>query len=239
MIRIYVGYDPREAVAYHVFCQSVLDHASVPVSFIPLHRPMLCNFDGQRDGSNAFIYSRYLVPYLESFNGWALFFDGDMVVRRDVKELWDMRWNHINNKAVAVVKHDYLTKHRRKYLGSPLESENDNYPRKNWSSVMLWWCSHHANKVLTPDFVGEASGDLLHRFKWLRDYQVGELPAEWNHLVEEYEPRDAAVAHYTLGVPGFREYDRCEHARTWKETYLRMVHLAGEDPIEMTARAYD
>lgn len=238
MIRIYVGYDIREAAAYHVFCQSVLDHASVPVSFIPLHRPMLAGFDGQRDGSNAFIYSRYLVPYLENFNGWGLFCDGDMVVRRDIKELWDMRWSYIDNKAVAVVKHDYLTQHKRKYKGSPLESDNLDYPRKNWSSVMLWHCGHYANRILTPEFVGEASGDLLHRFQWLQDHQIGELPSEWNHLVMEYKPnRTAALAHFTLGVPGFPAYNGVEHSAEWMETYLRAAHLEGVDPEEMTERA--
>ena len=101
MITAFVGYDPREAAAYHVFCQSVIEHASVPVRFVPLHRPMLQNFDGQRDGSNAFIFSRFLIPELMNFsNEWVAFFDGDMVMREDIANLWAQR---SVNKALMVV----------------------------------------------------------------------------------------------------------------------------------------
>ena len=110
MIRLFVGYDPREAAAYHVFCQSVIERASVPVEFIPLHVGMLGGFDGQRDGSNAFIFSRYLIPHLCDFEGWAIFCDGDMVMRADVAELWALRYGV---RAVQVVGQHYLTKHPR------------------------------------------------------------------------------------------------------------------------------
>ena len=105
MITVYVGYDPREAAVYHVFCQSVIEHASGPVSFVPLHQDLL-NIDGQQDGSNAFIYSRYLVPHLNNHEGWAMFFDGDMIVTDDIYKLYNLRDERY---AVQVVKHDYKT----------------------------------------------------------------------------------------------------------------------------------
>jgi len=227
-IRIYVGFDPREAAAYHAFCQSVIDHASQPCAFIPLHKPMLEDFDGQRDGTNAFIYSRFLVPYIENYRGWALFCDGDMVVTDDIAKLWALRERFAFNKAVAVVKHDYKTKHDRKYIGTPMEADNADYPRKNWSSVMLWNCAHSANMRLTPEIVRESPGSFLHRFQWLSDDQIGELPAEWNALVGEQDASSASLLHYTLGVPGIPHYANCDGARHWHKSFERMTHLETE-----------
>lgn len=220
MVRLYVGYDPREAVAYHVFCQSVIEHASVPVSFHPLHRGMLQNFDGQRDGTNAFIFSRYLIPSLCGFEGWAIFADGDMLCRADIAELWALRDERY---AAQVVKHDYLTKHPRKYLGTPLEADNVVYPRKNWSSVVLWNCAHPSNRILTREYVEEAGGSVLHRFQWLRDEEVGALPLEWNWLVREYEPKPAKLEHFTLGIPSFPVY--AGDSTEWHETLRRATNV--------------
>lgn len=226
-IPIFVGFDPREAAAYHVFCQSVIQHATRPVAFIPLHRPLLQNFDGQRDGTNAFIFSRYLVPYLCGFNGWALFVDGDMVVTTDITELWAMRETLAYGKAVGVVQHDYKTRHKRKYIGTPIENDNVDYPRKNWSSVMLWNCGHYANRILTPEFVRESSGQLLHRFEWLRDDQIGALPREWNCLVGEQGVADAKLLHYTLGIAGIPHYAECDAAEYWHDAKCNAMHIIG------------
>ena len=225
MIRLFVGYDPREAGAYHTFCQSVIETASEPVQFIPLHRGMLEGFDGQRDGTNAFILSRYLIPSLCQFSGWALFCDGDMLMREDIAKLWRMRSEQY---AVQVVKHDYRTQHPRKYIGTPLEADNVDYPRKNWSSVMLIFCGHTSNGVLTREFVTDSGSAFLHRFMWLRDEEIGSLPPEWNHLVREYPPAPAALAHFTLGVPGFAHYWADEYADEWAATQLRAMNLEGD-----------
>jgi hypothetical protein len=223
VVPIYVGYDPREAATYHVFCQSVVEHASVPVSFHPLHKPMLGGFDGQRDGSNAFIYSRFLVPYLQGFSGYAIFGDGDMVDLDDIAELWSLR----NDKAVSVVKHDYKTKCDRKYIGTALEADNADYPRKNWSSVMLWNCAHPANRILTPEFVSQSPGSLLHRFGWLKDDQIGDLPETWNALAVEQDISAASLVHYTLGNPGMQYYRNCDGADHWHRARKNMLK-AGE-----------
>ena len=151
MIPIYVGYDSGESVAYHVFCQSVISKASVPVSFHPLSLNMLDYKETHTDGSNAFIYSRFLVPHLQGYQGWAIFCDGDMILNADIAELWALRDPYM---AVQVVKHDYKTKHHTKYLGA----KNEDYPRKNWSSVMLINCSHFAWRLITPVSVCTYSG---------------------------------------------------------------------------------
>jgi hypothetical protein len=226
-IRLFIGYDPREAAAYHVFCQSVIERASRPVAFYPLHKGMLNNFDGQRDGTNAFIFSRYLVPFLCSYKGQAIFMDGDMVCLDDIAKLWDLRNEQYFNKAVSVVKHDYKTKFNRKYIGTPIENDNVDYPRKNWSSVMLWNCGHYANQLLTPEYVSEASGQLLHRFDWLKDEQIGDLPSEWNRLACEQASADAKLIHYTLGIPGIPHYAECDGSEYWHDAKRRAMHIIG------------
>lgn len=209
-IRLVVGYDPREAVAYHVFSQSVIEHASMPVMFVPLSARSLTFYrETHADGSNAFIYSRFLTPLLMNYDGWAIYADGDMVCQRDIRELWELR---DEAKAVQVVKHDYRTKANKKYLGN----RNEDYPRKNWSSVILWNCGHEANRVLTPALIESQTGAYLHRFSWLSDDQIGELPRGWNWLTTEYpDNEDASLLHYTLGTPCFAEYRNADMAEVW------------------------
>jgi len=198
---------------------------------------MLDNFDGQRDGTNAFIFSRYLVPYLCHFSGWAIFVDGDMVVDADIMELWSERESRWYNQALAVIKHNYKTKHPKKYVGSNLESGNVDYPRKNWSSVILWNCSHYANRALTPAYIQTQTPQHLHRFGWLKDEQVGELPIGWNHLVREYPPSSANLHHFTLGVPGIKHYADDYASWKWHSALVKALQCAGESPTDMVKRA--
>jgi hypothetical protein len=220
-LTIYVGFDQREAVAYHVFCQSVLERSSVPVAFVPLAANAVGRMmrrELPHDGSNAFTYSRFLVPHLQDHEGWAVFADGDMVCNNDIAELAALADDRY---AVMVVPHEYRTKHPVKYLGSP----NPDYPRKNWSSLVLWNCSHPSNAWLTPAEVARRPGSFLHRFQWLDADEIGTLPATWNHLVLEQErDDDAAILHFTVGSPCFREYANCESAEPWHRAYRRAIH---------------
>lgn len=226
MIPLFIGYDQREAATYHVLCQSVLNTATVPVSFVPLHSPMLQDFDGQQDGTNAFIYSRFLVPELMGFDGWAIYCDSDMLFRTDITELWKLR---DDSKAAIVVKHDYKTKHRVKAIGTALESRNDDYPRKNWSSLVLWNCGHPMNRILTRVFVGEAGGRRLHRFEWLPDDLIGEIPRSWNWLVGEYDYNlGSNLVHFTLGAPGFDHYKSCDYSAEWFGYQIDVNHMVGK-----------
>ena len=217
-IKIVIGFDQRESIAYHTFTQSIIEKSSLPVSFIPLAINALKGYkETHTDKSNDFIYSRFLSPHLNSFEGWAIFADGDMICQADIKELWDLR---DQSKALLVVKHDYQTKAHKKYLGNV----NENYPRKNWSSVILWNCAHPKHKILTPEFIASQTGKYLHRFSWLDDNDIGELPKEWNWLAIEYpENKNAKLIHYTLGTPCFKEYKNTEMADIWYETYNRTI----------------
>ena len=213
-INLFVGFDPREAVAYHVFCNSIIQNTSVPVQITPLVLSQLQEFNETHDDrSNDFVYSRFLTPYLSDFKGWAIFADGDMICQGDLKELIDMA---DPSKALMVVKHDYQTKATQKYLGNI----NENYPRKNWSSVILWNCDHSKHKILTPDFVSKQTGKFLHRFSWLDDQDIGELPLEWNWLASEYRVnREAKLIHFTLGTPCFKDYKNSDMADIWYHYY--------------------
>ena len=145
------------------------------------------------------------------YSGHAIYIDGDMIVKGDLAELWAMRDSYMG---VQVVKHDYKTKRAKKYLGA----KNEDYPRKNWSSVILWNCAHTPNRDLTPEYVQASTGAHLHRFAWLDDSRIGEMPKEWNWLVDEYEHNDnAKLLHYTLGTPCFDEFATCDHNSDWHQ----------------------
>lgn len=209
-IPIFIGYDPREAIAFHVCANSIIRQASQPVAIMPLALNLFKDYnETHNDGSNQFIYSRFLVPHLMDYRGWAIFIDGDMIVRDDITKLWDLR-DHA--KDVMVVKHDYKTRMKEKYLGA----KNEDYPRKNWSSVILWNCNNQPNQRLTPEFVESSTGAYLHRFSWLDDSRIGELPREWNWLPDEYGPNpDAKLLHYTLGAPCFQDFAQTPQADEW------------------------
>jgi lipopolysaccharide biosynthesis glycosyltransferase len=207
---IFICYDPREAIAFHTCVNSIIRLASQPVSIMPL---ALNNFqdytETHTDGSNQFIYSRFLVPHLMDYSGQAIFIDGDMIVRGDIVELWKLR---DLGKDVMVVKHDYKTKMTTKYLGS----KNEDYPRKNWSSVMIFNCNNYPTRKLTPEYIQKSTGAHLHRFEWTTDDRVGELPPEWNWLPDEYGPNpDAKLLHYTLGTPCFHDFATTPMADEW------------------------
>jgi lipopolysaccharide biosynthesis glycosyltransferase len=209
-IPVFVGYDPREAIAYHTCVNSIIRLASQPVAIVPAALNLFQDYtETHTDGSNDFIYSRFLVPYLMSYTGWAIFIDGDMILRDDIVKLWNLREGH---KDVMVVKHNYKTSKSEKYLGNP----NEDYPRKNWSSVILWNCGNHPNRKLTPEFIQASTGAYLHRFSWIDDDRIGELPPEWNWLPDEYGANsEAKLLHYTLGTPCFHEFADTPQANEW------------------------
>jgi lipopolysaccharide biosynthesis glycosyltransferase len=209
-IPIFIGYDPREAIAYHVCANSIIRHATQPVSIIPLALNLFKDYtETHTDGSNQFIYSRFLVPHLTDYTGHAIFIDGDMIVRDDISKLWQLRDFSMD---VQVVKHDYKTRQAVKYLGA----KNEDYPRKNWSSVILWNCQSFPNRKLTPDFIQKSTGAELHRFTWIDDSRIGELPIEWNWLPDEFGPNeDAKLLHYTLGTPSFHEFATTPMGSEW------------------------
>lgn len=234
-LQIFIGFDQVEAVAYHVLCHSILSRASVPVSITPIKRSMLKDIHDRpldEKQSNEFSFTRFLVPYLSDYEGVSLFMDCDMLVTTDIKELFDL---FDDQYAVQVVKHDYTPKDNIKYLGTVQYA----YPKKNWSSVMLF--NNAKCKRLTPEYVNTASGMYLHQFKWLEsDDLIGELPYEWNHLVSDMPPcPDAKNIHWTVGGPYFVEYKDCEHASKWFIERALMNNCVQRDQISRFRRNED
>ncbi|MBM3344526.1 MAG: glycosyltransferase [Betaproteobacteria bacterium] len=222
MIHWYIGYDPREAVAFSVLAHSIQARATQPVSITPL---MLSQLGGvltrERHPlqSTDFSFSRFLTPYLSDYSGWSLFTDCDMLMLEDAAKLWALRDERY---AVMVVQHVHIPRESTKFLGEP----QSRYEKKNWSSVMLF--NNARCRALTPDYVNRASGLDLHQFKWLDDDRlIGALPERWNHLVGYNAPRaDAALVHYTLGGPYFAEYQNCEYAAQWQCERAAMLGVA-------------
>lgn len=252
---IFIGYDSREKVAYDVLVQSICRKSSRQVmvmdsvkdflhtSFnfpclvvVPLkhhelrsmglfNRKWITREDGQRvdaiDGkpfSVEFSHSRFIVPHLQK-SGWALFMDCDMLFTKDPCELdkfCDSKF------AVHCVKHDHQPKETIKMDQQVQES----YPMKNWSSVVLWNCSHPKNRSITPDVVNSHPGSYLHRFSWLTEKDIGELPRKWNMLIGYYDDASTASAaniHYTLGSPFMDGYENCDRSDEWWSEYGRLM----------------
>ncbi|KQS56563.1 glycosyltransferase [Brevundimonas sp. Leaf363] len=217
-LKVYVGYDSREDIAWQVCRHSIERHMSSNVAIHSLRQPELRNLGlytrpGDSTASTEFSLTRFLTPYIAGHDGWSLFVDCDFLFTRDITELLkglDPR------KAVYVVKHDYVPASAMKMDGKVQTT----YPRKNWSSFMLFNGAHSHVKKLTPDFVNQSSPQHLHRFEWLPDEDmIGALDVSWNFLVGEYPIPDEkpAAIHFTNGGPWFSECGGVEFSDLWLE----------------------
>src|SRR5262245_9294478 len=221
MLRVYIGYDPREAVAWSVLSYSIQARASEPVAIAPLMLPQLKEVltrERHPLQSSDFSFSRFLTPYLSHYEGWSVFMDCDMLMLDDITKLWRLRDDRY---AVMVVKHIHVPKETVKFLGEP----QSKYEKENWSSVILF--NNAKCRALSLEYVNRASGLELHQFKWLAsDDLIGELPSRWNHLVGYDSPiNNASLVHYTLGGPYFTEYKDCEYAREWQDEFWHMQRM--------------
>lgn len=220
MIRVFVGYDPREAVAYSVLAFSIHARASKPVSIAPIALSQLGGIMTRERHplqSTDFSFSRFLTPYLSDYQGWSIFMDCDMLVLDDIVKLYEMRDERYS---AMVVKHNHVPDEQIKFLNQP----QTRYEKKNWSSVILF--NNERCRMLTPEFVNAASGLELHQFKWLGDDSlIGSLPPAWNHLVGYDAPRKGmSLVHYTIGGPYFDDYRDVEYSQEWFEERERMLN---------------
>lgn len=224
MFKIFVGFDPREEVAYEVCKYSIESRATIPVEVIKLDKSQLSAqglYTRQKDplSSTEFTFTRFFVPYLSEFSGISCFCDCDFLWLCDAAEVYNLAEERF---AVQVVQHDYRPTETTKMDGQ----KQHLYPRKNWSSMILYNNSHHKNAVLTPQYLNTASGNVLHRFLWLKDHHIGSLPHTYNWLENWYkEPEDGkpSAIHYTRGGPWFKKYENVEYADLWKKEYKAMT----------------
>ena len=215
VMRVYIGYDRRMPLLYHVLSHSIISQSTIPVSIIPLAINNLSHIFKRKlspKQSTEFSFTRFLAPYLSDYKGWSLFIDNDMLFLDDIAKLYALR---DEKYAVQVVKHNHKPKDSLKFLGQ----QQTSYEKKNWSSVMLF--NNEKCRALSADYVNEASGLQLHQFKWLdNDGLIGDLPAKWNHLVDydaNTAARELANLHYTSGGPYFSETADCGYADLWQQ----------------------
>ena len=231
---IYIGYDPAEAIAYHVLCHSILRRATGPVSITPLIRNALTRHHRRSRGpldSTEFTYTRFLTPYLAHTPGYSIFMDCDFLCLTDIYDLIEAVEKQ-PPADVCVVQHDYTPTTTTKFLNQPQTT----YPCKNWSSLMVFNGYRMACRALTPEYIDVASGMDLHRFKWAK--KVGSLPLEWNHLVGEYAPNpNAKLVHYTIGGPYFTPYKDCEYATEWFNELEHMLSTCQTAQLNCNAKA--
>ena len=222
-IPVYVGYDSREDIAYQVCKHSIIRRepgATVkPLKQKDMRESGLYTRDVDKLASTEFTFTRFFIPHLQNYQGWAVFCDCDFVwtvPTMDLKQYCDP------DKAVVVVQHDYTPAEGMKMDGK----QQHIYPRKNWSSMILWNCAHPKNKVLTPELLNKETGAFLHRFQWLEDEDIGSLPHHYNWLVGWYkEPQDGKpkIYHWTEGGPWFVDnYFDCEYADVWKKETINL-----------------
>ena len=230
---VYIGYDPRDFTGFRVakYTFRVWDK-HVPILGLVLddlrhqglyYRPteVRVNSEGRKQlwdvisdapMSTEFSISRFLVPHLAK-TGWALFVDGDVMALGNVSRVFDLA---DPNKAVMCVQHAHDPLDGVKMDGQ-LQTR---YSRKNWSSVMLFNCDHPANKQLTVEMVNTFPGRDLHRFCWLEDDEIGELPQEYNYLVgytHLNSGRTPVIVHFTSGLPDMAGYENQEYADKWRD----------------------
>ena len=226
-MKVYVGWDSREDIAYQV-CEHSIKRRDPSAEVIPLKQNEMreqgiYTREVDKLATTQFTFTRFFVPYLNDYKGWAVFCDCDF--------LWKIPSHMLTkymdpSKAVVCVKHDYTPKETTKMDGQVQTV----YPRKNWSSVVLWNCEHPSNKPITTKLVNDpdTTGKYLHRFSWLKDEEIGKISHEWNWLVGWYnEPKDGypKAIHYTEGGPWFPEYRFCDYHDVWKKNLFEMMNL--------------
>lgn len=211
-MKVFVGYDAREDIAYKVCEYSIKKHqpAAEVIPLVQDNLRALGLYWREKDAlaSTDFSLTRFLVPALMNYQGWAVFCDCDFLWTDDIQKLFNLR---DESKAVMVVKHDYTPVEGIKMDGQ----QQHVYPRKNWSSMILWNCAHPSNKYLVPDAVNVETPQFLHRFQWIRDHYIGEVDKEWNWLVNWYKDGSPKAIHYTEGGPWFDNYKDCDYADVW------------------------
>lgn len=224
--KIFIGWDSREDIAYQVAEYSAL-RRSRNTDIIPLKQKQLRESglywrEQDKLAATEFTFTRFLIPEILNYQGWALFIDCDIIFQESPDELFKLADDRY---AVMCAKHDYTPLEGIKMDGQRQLA----YPRKNWSSVMLINCSHPSNRALTKEFVNnpETTGADVHRFTWLRDEEVGEFSHEWNWLVGWYKQPDDGepkAIHYTEGGPWFKNYRFCDYHTEWKSELVDMMN---------------
>jgi len=223
-LNLFIGYDSKEDIAYRVCKHSLQKNSSINLNINSLKIEELIAKKLYRRGidplaSTQFTYTRFLIPVLMGFKGWAIFCDCDFIFFKDLALILE---GLDEKKAIYCVQHDYTPKERHKMDGQ----QQTIYPRKNWSSLIIFNCNHPSNKKLNIDLVNSETGSFLHQFKWLKDNEIGSLDERWNWLegwTSKHNKSYPYAVHYTRGGPWFKEWQDVEFAKEWidiRDEYL-------------------
>ena len=223
MKKIFIGNTSNHEILFEVAKNSIINKSKdvicYPIIKDSLKALNIYTRESKKEESTDFSITRFLTPWLAGYRDWVLFIDNDIVCLEDINNLFKLA---DDKYAVMCVKHDYKPTNRKK-LDNQIQTI---YPRKNWSSVVLWNCNHPKNKLITPEIVNSESPLYLHRFKWLDDKEIGELPLKWNFLVDWYDidsNGDPSLLHYTEGGPFFEKYKDCGFCEIWLEEFKNLV----------------
>ena len=227
--KVFVGWVSREDIAYQVCKFSINDrdtgnHEVMPLKLHELREQGIIWRENDPKASTEVTFTRFLIPHLMNYNGWGVFCDCDFLFQADIRDLFRLLDRQY---AVQVVKHDYTPKESVKMDGQVQEA----YPRKNWSSLILFNCDHISNRVLDLEMINTKDPGFLHRFSWLKDEEIGKLPFHWNYLEGWYKSDDARAVHYTRGGPWFPDWQHVDYAEEWFaefEAYSRSIEKSQE-----------
>lgn len=224
-LQVFVGWDPREDIAWEVCRHSILSRTDArkvtvtPLVQADLRAKGLYTRDIDARAATEFSLTRFLTPHLAGHEGYAIFVDCDFLFLTDIR---DVLSEVDPSKAISVVKHDYSPQPGIKMDGSVQYP----YPRKNWSSFIVFNCAHPDVQALTPAVVNAAEPAFLHRFNWLQDDSIGEIDKGWNYLEGWYAPTYSKLnaIHYTLGGPWFEHKSDCDFADVWVNEHNKLMN---------------
>lgn len=222
MLTVYVGHDSREQTAFDVCVSSIKKRSQCKVVKLSSQDIPEYNRIREQHQSTDFTYTRFFVPYLNKFQGYALFVDCDFVFLDDPQKILyensTLYWN-----PVSVCKHpQYIPKTEIKMDGIQQHA----MPKKNWASLMLFSCEHPANQILQPDYINRVMpGKKLHQFEWLSDQNhIGSIPLDWNCLDEYYHLSNPKAIHFTDGGPWFENYRHTMYSKYWYQEYHSRIY---------------
>jgi len=222
-MRVYIGYDNTQDIAYEVCKHSIIKHSSnKDIVIDKINCDTVVGYDRPHDplASTPFTYARFYIPFINNYQGWSIFCDGDFLFLEDIQKLSDQCDPQY---AVQVVKHDYTPSNTIKMN----DKQQSVYPRKNWSSLILWNNEHPKNKALDCNLLNGATGSFLHQFQWLDDSDIGEINYDWNWLVGWYDEtaeQQPKALHFTEGGPWLKPVEN-KYDLIWKQYEKDLIKL--------------
>lgn len=185
-IRIFCGADRSQRLPFLVLSDSIRRHTTRAVEIAAIDNGDAPDADDPRCAPyTEFSFARFAIPALCGYRGRAVYMDSDMLVFRDIGELWD---TPMAGAAIAIER------------GSRSAPEQTAHARNRHAAVMLLDCERlHWNLA---DIIGRLGRDydynaLMAIDPLLAPGEMRELiAAGWNDL-DRYDPQHTRNLHYT------------------------------------------